>query len=568
MRNIRFLQIKFFCYKKGTGRIINLDNDIVIIRGGYKSGRSSLLMSLYSTLGAEIKTFSQQWLQDKIVTLLKISLNGVVLQFLHIGKMYYVFDANGKERYRAVNSCANSRQLETLLGFNLTFTDNQEGRTRMPMEFMFMPFYISQDKGWDQPLRSFEGVNVYGGKKNALYYYTGVINDDYFLVCNNLDEVNAKIKKEEGRLEYERDFAAYVREKMRQTRVSVTNVDFENEKAEFLEKVNIMKKKQGELMAELKKLYDKRSYIDFRKQQMHENLDEINKDLKFARNQKENITCPMCGAHVSNDDIAVYGMIEDRNMCKNAILEYDEGLHKIEDKIARLEEKSEELKSEIEKLELALEEKKKDISLGQYLDSIMYDHLDKTLNLRERETVRRKTELESEQYSLLEKEEMLRGNARKELVEEDFVKYVLSAYKKLNVSINENMLRNIKFGSKISDGGSTRTRGVVAYTYGYCELIKKYNGRLFCPIVIDEPNQNGINRKGLESMYNFMMNDKPEGSQLILAVSNDANIETDGAIVVDLEAQKELLVKSDFEAVRDEVETLLGENWEMVPYNS
>ena len=64
------------------------------------------------------------------------------------------------------------------------------------------------------------------------------------------------------------------------------------------------------------------------------------------------------------------------------------------------------------------------------------------------------------------------------------------------------------------------------------------------------------------------MNDKPEGSQLILAVSNDANIETDGAIVVDLEAQKELLVKSDFEAVRDEVETLLGENWEMVPYNS
>jgi hypothetical protein len=32
--------------------------------------------------------------------------------------------------------------------------------------------------------------------------------------------------------------------------------------------------------------------------------------------------------------------------------------------------------------------------------------------------------------------------------------------------------------------------------------------------------------------------------------------------------KKELLVKEDFEAVRDEVETLLGENWEMVPYNS
>ena len=76
--------------------------------------------------------------QDKIVALLKVSIDGAVLQFLHIGKMFYVYDANGLERYKAVNNYANARKLESLLGFNLTFTDNKEGRTRMPMEFMFM----------------------------------------------------------------------------------------------------------------------------------------------------------------------------------------------------------------------------------------------------------------------------------------------------------------------------------------------------------------------------------------------------------------------------------------------
>ena len=568
MRNIRFLQIKFFCYKKGTGRIINLDNDVVIIRGGYKSGRSSLVMSLFSTLGADIRTFSQQWLQDKIVALLKVSIDGAVLQFLHIGKMFYVYDANGLERYKAVNNYANARKLESLLGFNLTFTDNKEGRTRMPMEFMFMPFYISQDKGWGQPLKSFDGVSVYGGKKNALYYYTGVINDDYFLVSNNIEEIGSKIKKEEGRIEYEREFSAYVREKIAQTRISVTREDFEQESEDFLEKVNQLKKKQGELMAELKKLYDKRSYIDFRNQQMHDSLDEINKDLKFARKQKENITCPMCGAHVSNDDIAIYGMIEDRNVCNNAILEYDEESKKIDGKIKRLEERNDEIKAEIEKLEQILEQKKKDISLEQYLDSMMYQYMDKTLGVREQETKKRKEELEGELNALNEREAMLRGNLRKELVEEDFLNYVVSAYKKMGVAVNDSMVGRIKFGGRISDGGSTRTRGVVAYTYGYCELIKKYNGRLFCPIVIDEPNQNGINRTGLEAVNKFIIENRPKGSQLILAVSNDAEINTEGAIVVELESQKELLIERDFEAVRDEVEGLLRENWEMVPYNS
>ena len=91
---------------------------------------------------------------------------------------------------------------------------------------------------------------------------------------------------------------------------------------------------------------------------------------------------------------------------------------------------------------------------------------------------------------------------------------------------------------------------------------------MFCPIVIDEPNQNGIDQLGLEGVIRFLISDKPKGAQLILAMSNDAKIDNENATVIELEAKKELLVKEDFEAVRDEVETLLGENWEMVPYNS
>lgn len=566
MRNIRFLQIKFFCYKKGTGRIINLDSDTVIIKGGNQSGRSSVMMSLYGTLGADIKTFSKQWTDDKIVTLLKISVDGAIFQFLHIGKMFYVYDVNGKEYYRAVNRTDNAAKLDSLFMFNLTFTDNKKERKRMPVEFMFLPFYISQDKGWDQPLRSFDGASTYGGKKNALYYYTGVIRDEYFQICNSLEETEDQIKKLGDKLEYDIEFSKYVRERIANSRISLTGIDFDKEQDEFLAKVNDLKKEQGKLMTELKKLYDKRAYLEFRKQQMHENLDEINKDLKFARQQKENITCPMCGAHVSNDAIGIYGMIEDRNMSKNAILEYEDSINVIDDKINNSEKKSELIRDEIVKLESRLAAKKNDVTLSQYLDSQMYVHLEDTLNERERNTRKEKAEKESVLYKQIEMAELYSGNDQKDMVEEDFLQYVVSAYRKMGISRFKQ--KDIKFGGKITETGSTVTRGIVAYTYAYCELIKKYNGRLFCPIVIDEPNQNGIDQLGLEGVVKFLLSDKPKGAQLILAVSNDAKIDDQNVTVIELEAKKELLIKDDFEAVRDEVETLLGENWEMVPYNS
>jgi len=568
MRNIRFLQIKFFCYKKKTGRVINLDSDIVIIKGGNQSGRSSIVMSLYNTLGADVKTFSQQWIEDKIVTLLKISIDGAIFQFLHIGKMFYVYDVNGREYYKAVNQNANAAKLDSLFGFNLTFTDNGKERKRMPVDFMFIPFYISQDKGWDQPLRSFDGFNIYGGKKNALYYYTGVIKDDYFQICNSLDEANARLKKIEAKLEYDKEFSAYVKERIENSRISLSTTDFDLEQQEFIKKVEALKKDQGKLMTDLKKLYDRRAYLEFRRQQMHDNLDDINKDLKYALSQKENITCPMCGAHVSNDAIGIYAMIEDRNMSKNAILEYEDDINDTDAKIKSLESKSDKLRGDIEKLQQRLATKKNDLTLEQYLDSRMYVYLEKTLNERERSTRKEKMEEESLLYKLTEREKQYSGNDRREYVEEDFQNYVVAAYDKLGISSSSYKIANIKFGSKISMRGSAITRGVVAYTYGYCELIKKYNGRLFCPIVVDEPNQNGIDQLGLETINKFLIDERPTGSQLILAVSNDAKIEEDKAIVINLEAKKELLIEKDFEVVRDEVEKLLGDNWEMVPYNS
>ena len=567
MRNIRFLQIKFFSYKKKTGRILNLDNDIVIVKGGNQSGRSSMLMSLYSSLGAEIKTFSPQWKQDNIITLLKVSIDGVVFQFLHIGKEYYVFDLNGHLYYKSSNRLANGSKLANLLGFNLTFTNDETSKVQMPVEFMFLPFYISQDKGWDQPLRSFESFNVYGGKRNALYYYIGVIKDDYFLICNNLDEANAQLRKVELELEYDGDFSSYINERIRRQRITVNISDFDKEKDEFVTKASEMKKELGQLLTDLRKMYDRKAYLEYRKQQMHDNFREIDNDLKYAISKEEKLTCPMCGAHVKNDAVGTYMMIQDKNQCKNAILEYEKEINIIQNKIENLEAKSLTLRDSIKEIELLLVTKKNDIEFKDVLYSEMFKYLEETLSDREKDALMRKAELENRLREMLDKAKLYEDNDFKDFVDEDFKCYVTHALREMNVSsifINEN---HIKFGHKISMDGSLVSKCIVAYTYAYYELIKKYSGKLFCPIVIDETNQNGVDRPGEKAIVDFLIEHKPNDAQLILSINNDVDINSKDAIVLDLQAGKELLIEDDFYEVATEVETLLGENFEMALYN-
>ena len=60
MKKIRFKEIALMSYS-GAARRINLDNDLVIVAGGNESGKSSILKTLYYTLGATVYPFARRW---------------------------------------------------------------------------------------------------------------------------------------------------------------------------------------------------------------------------------------------------------------------------------------------------------------------------------------------------------------------------------------------------------------------------------------------------------------------------------------------------------------------------
>ena len=92
MKNIRFKEILFLSYKEKKARRINLDSDVVVIKGGNGTGKSCLLKSLYGVFGALVDKYPEGWNPYFIVALLKFQIDGVTHSAMRIGKDFYLLN--------------------------------------------------------------------------------------------------------------------------------------------------------------------------------------------------------------------------------------------------------------------------------------------------------------------------------------------------------------------------------------------------------------------------------------------------------------------------------------------
>lgn len=555
MKNIRFISVKFLNYEKKVARKINLDNDVVIIQGGNQSGKSCITKSLYSTMGADLKRYPL-WQYENVISLLDFKIDNALFQYLHIGTFYYVF-TQGKIVFKAKTKEENAKKLSDLLQFNLSVGVGQS-EVVLSNSYMFLPFYIDQDEGWQQPLNSFSKIGSSMEKMNALYYHTGIINDDYFFFRNSLLRAKKEFIKVKADLESEERFTKYVEEKFKHIRIALDDKDCREEIDDFVNHVNSLKKKLEGKIEELKKLYNKKGYVEFRIKQLHDSITEIDRDLKFAVRQPSVLTCPMCGSKVDNDAVGAYEIIRDEDDCKQMLIEFQKELATVDERIKIVEEDNSNIRENIANIEKIITVRKGNVTIKEVLESQMHKLLLQELTEHEQKGKLRKCELEGEIEQYSQKIKTLEGNLRKDEIEKDFYSLVLNGLKLMKEGLGNINNLNIGFGTKIRTSGSMVTKCVLAYTYAYCNLIAKYNGPLSCPIVIDEPNQNGCDEKSMKAVLDYILESKPANSQLILSVNEDEVIGGDDKLVIDLADELEILCKSEFRVVKEEIESLLA----------
>jgi hypothetical protein len=104
--------------------------------------------------------------------------------------------------------------------------------------------------------------------------------------------------------------------------------------------------------------------------------------------------------------------------------------------------------------------------------------------------------------------------------------------------------------------GSDTPRALLAYYFSILHLISEYSSSVFCPVVIDSPNQQDQDIDNLKKMLTFIRDKRPADSQLILGLVDDCGIDF-GGDVIELTDKYSLLRKDGYEEVAMEVRELV-----------
>lgn len=561
MKKLRFKEISFLSYSSRKARRISLDSDIVIIKGDTDTGKSCISKSLFSALGTSIKSIPETWKNDNIVVLLKFTVDDINFTALHIGKDYYIFNPDGTQRTLTDSLAKQGKAISSLLDIHLPKIEINGIKQTFYSDYLFMPFYIDQDDGWAQPWSSFSRCGSSTLRANTLLLHTGVVSDEYFSFKVQLDNAIKSLDKIDIDLAANKRLCESMKKRLVKFKLSLNENDFNEEIANFIKKISELKIAQKNKLTELKELYNRKSYLTFCIEQLHNNIKEIDKDFNYAMIQEDVITCPMCGSKVNNDFLGRLEMRDDIVKCKDLIIQNESELKEINNKIENAECSNKEIRDNLIEISQLMQIKKDESSLDDYLNSKLENYFDGIMGEEKKRLQAEKVKYQQEIEKLKAKVNDEGKKERKKMVENDFGNLVLKYTTKMKVRLNSE--KKISLSTNISVTGTKVPRTIVAYTYAFIDIMCKYGGSVLCPIVVDEMRQRGLRDKDEETMFSFLVENKPKDAQLIVATSSDLQFNDENIKVVELNNPNKLLVVDDFQSISNEIDDLLYNNFSL-----
>ena len=158
---------RFQQFQKGLNVITSTNNHV---------GKSSLLKSLYHTLGANVK-YDSVWNVNNKLFVLDFCVDNIDYRIVRQIKSFAVF--KGEELILVTIKVMSELAplLEKIFHFGIYLDSKKDGRvTLAPPVFTFLPYYIDQDNGWSELYGSFQNQEQYKkhDRMKSLYYHLSI----------------------------------------------------------------------------------------------------------------------------------------------------------------------------------------------------------------------------------------------------------------------------------------------------------------------------------------------------------------------------------------------------------
>lgn len=533
---------RYVSFETGLNVITSKDNHV---------GKSSLLKSLYYTLGAEVE-FDQAWDKQSKITAVRIIVNNIEFRIARFTKKFAIFKENELVLITESVTKELAPKLEEIFNFSIYLAEkgNDKRIIQAPPAFTFMPYYIDQDNGWSAMYKSFNNLEQFEKRERikSIYFHLGLYNKwtiERMSECDRIKDEITKLKKRENN----------IRVTIENLLSDIQNLIVADNEAELEKQLLIPKEKIESLVKKAGEIRNSMQALQTKLQQHEYQLNVIEEYHKLkSPDLQDNITihcCPKCGYQFDDE---IYSLVRSNYKLSNE----DYLLQQIKLIIDSIKKELEQKMKEYVKTmdELHKQEEVYDESQNVYEVYIKHRGLGDTVK-------KYQIELEENIITQITYEDRIK-NISKELknidgkkeIEEQYIEFVESNIIKLN-AWHSSFVGKIKLLRPITAQGSLEGKIVLSQYIGLFQTMEAIKSSVIrFPFVVDSPRGQEASEASSIDILKMISEINCLPQVIVATVDYDKYMSSKDANVIELKEMRKLLNVFTYNKMEQEINEL------------
>lgn len=522
---------------------VPFENGLNIILGGNKTGKSSIIKSIFMTLGCECKRVESDWKKLISTYLLFFAYGTKSYCIVRQGKKFQIFERN-RDNYSCITETDDfheySNCLMDILGIKMPCISKEGKQFNVTPPLLFRFQYIDQDEGWGKIADSFSNAAyIKDWKAHTNKYVCGYLDDTYYELQAQKGEQILERDDKKKELNYNQSFVS----RITSTLTEIGNIesvdDVTTDIESLLSKAEEMRKLQFSYSAEMS-ILENEIYVNQHKLHMVEhNLSETKKDIEFAMSQEDELVCPICGAVYSNGLDEQLNITSDYAHSEKLMAELRNSISIATEKLEGLKKSYSEVLLEIQSVEKKIHNSQELLSYSSfYKNKGQYEIYESCK--AQLEVLKRNVDSCVARIAIIdEKIDEKKSKERSKNIRENIEGYCRTFADAINLPRTFIKLRD--FVQIIDRTGSETPRLV----YMYQSALYLYNlYRAKSPFnfyVVDTPNQQGQDAENLGSIFRSLELFLSDDGQVIVGTERETGMEQKANNVIRLTEKRRCL---------------------------
>lgn len=555
MKSFRFENIWLLSHRDKKARVVNFHPRKNLLRGRNHTGKTSLIRSLFETLGAKPQGKLESW-DDNTASLLQFSVDGKQFFALHQSGRRALFNADRAMLVATSNFGVWSQAFCEATDFNLVFSDKKESDVRPadPACF-FLPFYVNQDGSWQSEWNTFAGLKRFSSPYGPiLEYFTGVCPPEYYQARAEKGQ-EAKVL-EELRREYkllERAIERFSRT-LPLSGPKVNAENFANEIARLTVEVTDLNERQEVLRGAAVREQELLSSLEHQIRMADDALAGYDRDAKFLRTDgAEPLICPTCHAEHTRSFIDLLNFAEDARVLRELAGRLRDDATVVRQRCRAALAELGTLNESYLRISRLLDSQKGELKFQDVVGSMGAESAFAAFELERKELNASVQKALGVIDALDEKMKSLRAAKRTRAILDTFRDYYVSGRVALQLPPID--ASKMKLTGRPDLSGSGGPRSILAYYAALWRTCQGETGTYDIPVVIDSPNQQAQDDINLPAVLQFIAKELPSDMQLIVGLESPTDFPFDQEL--DLDVKYSMLRESEWEKAERVVEPLL-----------